>query len=78
MFFPGKIDSVTMLVSNVGSPKCWKGNKCHPFNNRRGLNLIAFFFFFFQKKLFLVLFCSRRTAYIVRENVKTFTSVGLS
>ena len=28
--------------------------------------------------MFLVLFCSRRTAYIVRDNVKKFTSVGLS
>ena len=28
--------------------------------------------------MFLVLFCSRRTAYIVRDNAKTFTSVGLS
>ena len=28
--------------------------------------------------MFLVLFCSRRTAYIVRGNAKKFTSVGLS
>ena len=28
--------------------------------------------------MFLVLFCSRRTAYIVRDNSKKFTSVGLS
>ena len=28
--------------------------------------------------MFLVLFCSRRTAYIVRDNAKKFTSVGLS
>ena len=28
--------------------------------------------------MFLVLFCSRRTAYIVRNNAKKFTSVGLS
>ena len=32
---------------------------------------------FLRKKVFL-LFCSRRTAYIVRDNAKTFTSVGLS
>ena len=31
-----------------------------------------------QKKVFLFLFCLRRTAYIVRENAKTITSVGLS
>ena len=30
------------------------------------------------KKVFLVLVCSRRTAYIVRDNAKTFTSVDLS
>ena len=28
--------------------------------------------------MFLVLFCSRRTSYIVRDIAKTFTSVGLS
>ena len=28
--------------------------------------------------MFLVLFCSRRAAYIVKDNAKTFTSVGLS
>ena len=28
--------------------------------------------------MFLVLFCSRRTAYIVTNNAKKFTSVGLS
>ena len=28
--------------------------------------------------MFLVRFCSRRTAYIVRDNAKKFTSVGLS
>ena len=28
--------------------------------------------------MFLVLFCSRRPTYIVRDNAKTFTSVGLS
>ena len=27
--------------------------------------------------MFVVLFCSHRTAYIVRDNVKKFTSVGL-
>ena len=32
---------------------------------------------FFRKGVFLVLFCSR-TAYIVRDNAKKFTSVGLS
>ena len=31
---------------------------------------------FFRKKVFISLFCSRRTAYIVRENAKTFTSAG--
>ena len=31
-----------------------------------GLNLIVFF----SEKAFLVLFCSRRTAYIVRDNTK--------
>ena len=52
----------------------WKGNKCHPFNSRRGrlkgpknvytiwgLNLIVSS----GKKVLVVLFCSRRTAYIV-------------
>ena len=33
---------------------------------------------FLRKKVFLVLFCSRRTAYIVRDNAKKFTSVGIS
>ena len=28
--------------------------------------------------MFLVLFCSRRTAYIVRDNAEKFISVGLS
>ena len=28
--------------------------------------------------MFVVLFCSHRTAYIVRDNAKKFTSVGLS
>ena len=28
--------------------------------------------------MFLVLFCSRRTAYIVRDNAKKITSVGLA
>ena len=28
--------------------------------------------------VFFVLFCSRRTAYIVRDNAKKFTSAGLS
>ena len=28
--------------------------------------------------MFLVLFCSRRTGYIVIDNAETFTSVGLS
>ena len=28
--------------------------------------------------MFPVLFCSRRTAYIVRDNAKKFTSIGLS
>ena len=64
---------------NVG----WKGNKCHPFNSHRGqwrgpknvytiwsLNLIVF-----SEKG--VLFCLPRTAYIARENAKTFASVGL-
>ena len=32
---------------------------------------------FLRKKTFLILFCSRRTAYIVRDNAKIFTSVGL-
>ena len=64
----------------------WNGNKCHPFNSRRGrlkgpknvytiwgLNLRVF-----SEKVFLVLFCSRLTAYIVRDNAKKITSVGLS
>ena len=38
-----------------------------------GLNLIVF-----QKKVFLVLFCTHSIAYIVRDNAKKFTSVGLS
>ena len=33
---------------------------------------------FSQKRVFLVLFCSRRTAYIVGDNAKKFTSVDLS
>ena len=37
-----------------------------------GLNLIVS-----QKNVFLVLFCSCRTAYIVRDNAKKFTSEGL-
>ena len=28
--------------------------------------------------MFLVLFCSRRTAYVVRDNANKFTSVGIS
>ena len=32
----------------------------------------------FQKTVFLFLFRSRRTAYIVRDNARIFTSVGLS
>ena len=32
----------------------------------------------FLRKICSFLFCSRRTAYIVRDNAKTFTSVGLS
>ena len=64
----------------------WKGNNCHPFKSRRGRlkgpknlytiwgpNLIVS-----SKKVFLVPFCSRRTVYIVRDNAKAFTSVGLS
>ena len=37
-----------------------------------GLNLIVS-----SEKVLLVLFCSRRTAYIVRDNAKKFISVGL-
>ena len=33
---------------------------------------------FSQKKVFLVQFCSRRTAHVVRNNAKKFTSIGLS
>ena len=33
---------------------------------------------FLRKNMFLVPFCSRSTAYIVRDNAKKFTSVGLS
>ena len=64
----------------------WKGNKYHPFNSRRerlkgpknvytiwGLYLVVS-----SEKVFLVLFCSRRTAYIVGDNAKKITSVGLS
>ena len=64
----------------------WKGNKCHPFNSRRGwlkgpkylctiwdLNLIVS-----SQKGVSCPFCSRRTTYIVRDNAKKFTSVGLS
>ena len=40
----------------------------------RGLNLIVLS----EKLVFLVLLCSHCTAYIVRDNAKTFTSVGLS
>ena len=39
----------------------------------QGLNLIVF-----SEKVFSFLFCSCRTAYIVRDNVKTFTLVILS
>ena len=35
-------------------------------------------FIVFSEMVFLVLFCSRRTAYIVRDNAKKFISVGLS
>ena len=38
-----------------------------------GITLIVF-----SVKVFLVLFCSRRTAYIVRDNEKKCISVGLS
>ena len=64
----------------------WKGNNCHPFSSRRGrlkgpknlyaiwgLNLIVFS----RKMVFLALCCSRRTAYIVRDNAKKITSVCL-
>ena len=47
-----------------------KGHICY---TTWGLNLIVFL-----EKGFLVLFCSRRSAYIVRDNAKKFTSVGLS
>ena len=40
----------------------------------QGLNLIAFS----EKRVFLVLFSSCRTPYIVRDNAKKFTPVGLS
>ena len=33
---------------------------------------------FLRKKVFLVLFCSNRTAYIVRDNAKKFISVDFS
>ena len=33
---------------------------------------------FLRKGVFFVPVCSRRTAYIVRDNAKTFTPVGLS
>ena len=65
----------------------WKGNKCHPFKSRRGrlkgskkfiYNMESKLDSFLSKKLFLVPFCSRRTAYIVRDNAKKFTSVDLS
>ena len=32
----------------------------------------------FLRKRHFLLFCSRRTAYIVRDNAKNYTSVGLS
>ena len=63
----------------------WKGSKCHLFNSRRGrfkgpknmytiwgLNLIVS-----SENVFLLLFCSRRTAYIARDNAKKITSVVL-
>ena len=64
----------------------WKGNKSHPFYSSRGrlkgpknvytiwrLNLIVS-----SETGVYCSVCSRRTAYIVRDNAKKFTSVGLS
>ena len=64
----------------------WKGNKCHPFNSRWGrlkgpkniYTICGLHLIVSQKRVFFVLFCSHRTAYIVRDNAKKFTSVGLS
>ena len=60
----------------------WKGNKCHPFNSRRGrlkgpkkymYNMGPKRDSFLRKECFL-LFCSRRTAYIVRDMRKIYIS----
>ena len=76
---PGKRSSANFLsLCNDGCTTGWKGNKCHPLNNRRGrlkgtknvytiwcLNLIVS-----SEKGVSCSFCSRRTAYIVRDNAK--------
>ena len=77
-----------MYILDLKNTDCtgWKGNKCHAFNSRGGRLKGPIYIcimgskldsFFFQKKVLLVLFWSRRTAYIVRDNTKTFTSIGL-
>ena len=62
-----------------------KGNNCHSFNSGLGqlkgpysiYNMGSKLDSFLRKACFVFLFCSRRTAYNVRDNAKTFTLVGL-
>ena len=57
----------------------WKGNKCHPFNSRRErLKGPIYILIVFSGKCVACSVFSRRTAYIVRDIAKKFTSVGLS
>ena len=65
----------------------WKGNKCHPFKSRRGRFKGHYIYIYTIWDLNLIVFSVkgvsscillRRTAYIVRDNAKQFTSVGLS
>ena len=61
MWFIRKISVILLTLIGDG----WKTKK-YSIYTIWGLNLIIFL----GKKVFLVLFCSRRTAYIVRDNAK--------
>ena len=78
----------TSIYSYIKIYTGWKGNKCRPFNSRRGrlkgpknvytiwgLNLIVLS----EKGVsYSALFTSYCLAYIVRDNAKKITSVGIS
>ena len=65
-----EISAILLTVAGDG----WKDQKIYI-----GYNMVSKTWWFPQKKVFLVLFCSRRTAYyIVRDNARKITSVGLS